>query len=294
MSYFIVILVPILITVLYAIFAGAAHNIFKVLFSLFLAAALNSEIALFPDSSFLNYIAWAGIMLALFFLLHWLPRTGRCMDYTAIYFFVAMLSMLGTDILMGWLTPDDKVNTVHYLLLFLFSAICCAIVPIIIGRETDFSNKILRGFDRVLASAVMGVVFSYAGTQVFSYDAGSVLFWVLAGIIAVLWYPADMFAFEHVLNIYAQVLQDAKEEETKKEVAQHVYESSEEYQARLEKADRKEKEREERRRAREKRREERDRAYEERRRDRELEDQIRRYDEQKRQEEEMRRLYEGW
>ena len=246
MSYFIVILVPILLAVLYIAFAGVIHIGGKILFCLLAAARLNQELQLVSGGGFGNYAAWAGILLALSFLLFWLPRASRCMDFTSAYFWIAMFGLVISDALIGWLTPDTQVNTMHFFLMFLLSAISGGCLTFTLGKNKDFSVMLFRGADRILASAIMGFVFSYSGTQIFSYVEGTTFFWVLAGVFAVLWYVVDVFAFPQLIKVAAKIEEEVAAEMVAGETASNIDyedESPEQLEKRLKKEERQEEKR---------------------------------------------------
>ena len=121
--------------------------------------------------------------------------------------------MLVADALLNWLTPEVKVVTIHYLLLFLSCAVPVAFIVYGLGRQTDFSSKILRGFDRVLASAIMGNLISYMGTQIFNYHEGMALFWILWAAFAAVWYVLDIFAFKPFLAMCVDIEKEVEAEE---------------------------------------------------------------------------------
>lgn len=296
MSYLIVVLVPILLAVLYIAFAGVIHIGGKVLFALLAAVRLNQEIQLIPGGGFANYAAWAGILLVLWFLLFWLPRTSRCMDFTSAYFWIAMFGLVISDTLLRWLTPDTQVNTIHFFLMFLLSAISGGCLTFTLGKTKDFSWTVFRGLDRILASAVMGFVLSYSGTQIFSYVEGSTIFWILAGVFTVLWYVVDIFVFPHLIKAAAKIKEEVEAEmamEKEKALNDTAYESPEQMEARLKKEERQE----EKRKWREEKREwrERERKWSDQwRKYRELDDQIRRDKEEQKQREWFQQEQERW
>lgn len=212
MSYLIVILVPVLLAVLYIAFSGAVHGIGKLLMALIMAFKFQEVITILPNG-ILNFLLVSAIFFAFFFLLNWLPRTSRCIDFSCAYIFVSIVAIIVADALLRWLTPEVKVVTIHYLLLFLCSAVSTAFVAFGVGRTTDFSGKILRAFDRIVACLVMGNVISYSGTQIFSYSDDDLLFWILWAAFGALWYVVDIFAFKPFLAACADIEKEVEAEE---------------------------------------------------------------------------------
>ena len=195
MSYLIVTLVPLLISLILLALPDFVCKGVRYIYSLVVALILYQQIPL-VDSGLLSYIIWLAIVFGFYAVAVRLPRSQRAFSFSGIFFFVSVASMLVSDFLIHIITPDITVDTEHYLLLFLAGGIGSGLAPIRNGADKDFSMIVLRGFDRIIAAAIMGITVAYFGKEVFSYEVGNLIFWILTAAITAAWFAIDIFAYE--------------------------------------------------------------------------------------------------
>lgn len=169
----IVLVVAALMTFLFIALSGVAVAVSRVTFSLLAGLVLHqSSVTLVPQSGFLNFLAWAIIVLVVVYLLAMLPRVDL-----ALKFFCNMLVSLFTVFLVvslfGGLISTIMGKTFEISLLYeiIIKVVCFGFsVYALLTQKRKASyeatkNKFLLGVERVFSALMYGTALTFICTS---------------------------------------------------------------------------------------------------------------------------------
>lgn len=197
---FVVLSIAVAIVCVVAMLCASAILFSRVAFSLAVALIMSQgEVMLVASNGFLNFVAWALVVMGIVYFLAMMPRVDMALKFLctillSVVIVCVVIQMCG-GIIAAIAKTEFKFSSAYEILV---KIVCClfSAVYMVVGKKPSYdspSNKLLNILERLLASVIYGVAVTFLTLSFGGNWESSILLTLLTFVVStVAAYVADI------------------------------------------------------------------------------------------------------